>query len=69
MTGFRYRHHKGGTYQIVGVSVAESIGVVMVAYLSEELGYIWTRTLDDFNAYVNPTRENPGGVPRFVRCM
>ena len=67
MVGQRYRHYKGGTYRVEAVSVHESIGVVLVTYTSEDRGYYWSRTFEDFTAMVNPTRENLDGVPRFAR--
>lgn len=50
--GKRYKHHKDGLYTVTGVSVDEATGKIRIEYMSKEHGYIWSRTLDDFDAQV-----------------
>ena len=67
MIGNRYRHHEGGLYQVVRITVLKSTGVLLVSYACALKCYEWTCALEEFNACINPTKENPDGVPRFAR--
>lgn len=51
-TGERYRHYKGGEYEVVCSSIKEDTGEVLVTYRSLAFGYLWSRTLSDWNAFV-----------------
>lgn len=58
--GSRWRHFKGGTYEVVGTVVHESTLELMVHYRSEANGNNWVRPLADFLGV------HPGhGVKRF----
>lgn len=59
MIGQRYRHYRGGDYRVTGVDVDEATGLIRVSYQSEELGYVWSRTLANFTEQV--------AVQRFTR--
>jgi hypothetical protein len=59
----KYRHYKGGLYEVVCVSIQEDTLVPLVTYRSLERGYFWTRTLENWNARI---RENGKFVPRFT---
>lgn len=54
LTGHKYRHYKGGEYRITGSSVKEDTLEVLVTYEPCEPNKLgpWTRTLDDFLAWV-----------------
>lgn len=66
MTGRHFVHYKGGIYIVVMISNDEVTGETLITYRSLETGDVWTRTHRAFTEYVNPTRQNPDGVPRFV---
>ncbi len=58
--GSRWRHFKGGTYEVVGTVVHETTLELMVHYRSEANGNHWVRPLSDFLGV------HPGhGVRRF----
>jgi hypothetical protein len=46
--GSRWRHYKGGLYEVVAVSLKEDTLVPLVTYRSLEKDYFWTRTLEDW---------------------
>jgi|GEM_PF-3384339 len=62
--GDRYRHYKGGEYEIVAAAIQEDTLVSVVVYRSIEHGTVWVRTLKNWNEEVefNGTR-----VKRFRR--
>jgi len=65
-----YRHYKGGHYQVLGIaahSETEELMVVYVALTGIEMPgpRMRVRPLAMWRETVNPTRENPDGVPRF----
>lgn len=58
----KYRHYKGGIYEIICEAQLESDpGVVMMVYRSEE-GLIWTRPRD---AFFESVEYEGNTVPRF----
>ena len=61
--GQYYRHYKGAVYFVLCRSVKEDTLEQLVTYQSVCKGFVWTRTLDNWNALV-------GDRPRFslVRC-
>lgn len=59
-----YRHYKGGLYTVVAVGLEVYDLVPMITYVSNETGFYWTRTLENFTSYV-PGVEGP--VSRFGR--
>jgi hypothetical protein len=61
----KYRHYKGGLYEVVCLSIQEDTLVPLVTYRSLERGYFWTRTLENWNATVRDL-ETGKGVPRFT---
>ncbi len=68
----RYRHYKGGEYEIVCRSVKEDTLEQLVTYRSLLKGGTWTRTLDNFLQHVYPANgevagQGPGTVARFER--
>lgn len=59
----KYRHYKGGIYEIVCEARLEADpGVIMIVYKSEE-GLIWTRPGDAFFEFVKYEGKD---VPRFA---
>lgn len=58
--GDRYRHYKGGEYEVVMRSIDENTLTHLVTYRSVERGSVWTRTLANWNELVD-------GKPRFER--
>jgi hypothetical protein len=54
MNGRRFRHYKGGLYEVVNVAVDEASGEVVVIYRSEAKAYIWMRTAQNFLEEVEP---------------
>jgi len=59
----KYRHYKGGIYEVICEALLESDpGVVMVVYRSEE-GLVWTRPRDAFFEFVECEGKT---VPRFA---
>lgn len=59
----KYRHYKGGIYEVICEARLESEpGTLMVVYRSEE-GLIWTRPRDVFFESVQHEGKN---VPRFA---
>lgn len=59
----KYRHYKGGIYEVICEARLESNpGTIMVVYRSEE-GLIWTRPRDIFFESVQHEGES---VPRFA---
>ena len=61
--GQTYLHYKGGSYRIVSVGFYEPTTELMIAYQSEETGYIWFRAYSDFNSTIIKT-----GTKRFTRA-
>ena len=57
--GSRWRHYKGGLYEVVSVSIREDTLEPLVTYRSLERGFVWTRTLHKWSETVN-------GQPRFA---
>jgi hypothetical protein len=64
--GERYRHYKGGHYEIVCSSIKEDTLEVIVTYRSLESGFLWSRSLLDWSAVVHD-RQTRQRVPRFQR--
>lgn len=68
----RYRHYKGGEYDVVGLGKEEATHTTVVIYIARPFQHedpniiFWTRPLDDFNAMVS----NPGdcGDPDCEGC-
>jgi hypothetical protein len=45
----RYRHFKGGLYEVLGVALSSDDGVTeLVIYRSEKDGQLWSRPLPEF---------------------
>ncbi len=69
----RYRHYKGGKYDVVGLALHESMLYRLVVYRPLTPGSkldgspvdFWARPLDDFNAQVASVRAHDGRQPRF----
>lgn len=51
-TGSRWQHYQGDLE-------------IVVVYRSDDSRKRWVRKLTNWQGRVNPTRENPDGVPRF----
>lgn len=62
--GERYRHYKGGEYEIVTCAVQEDTLAVVVVYRSIHQGYVWVRTLTNFNEEVDTNGQR---VKRFEK--
>jgi hypothetical protein len=74
----RYRHYKGGEYEVMGLAIAEAtldqVEVIYRPWVYQDLGKIagwdsesvefWRRPLDDFNQYVSIDGEM---APRFEK--
>ncbi|SRR5258706_14820676 len=61
-----FKHYKGGLYTVLLRSVHEETNEQLVTYQSNLKGFVWTRSLEDFNAVV----ENQGHwVIRFKRMI
>ena len=58
----RYRHYKGGEYQVLGVGIHSETLEELVVYQSVEVGQIWVRPLKMFLEKVQIDDED---VPRF----
>lgn len=67
--GQRYRHYKGGTYEVVSVSIMEDTLRAVVTYRSLDNPHEvdTTRTLGNFRAKVTVTRDGLHEKPRFER--
>ena len=50
--GSRYRHYKGGEYEVVQLAINENDLQPLVIYKSLAKGTLWVRTFDDWNAKV-----------------
>lgn len=50
--GDRYRHYKGGEYEVVSCVIKEDTLEPLVIYKSLAKGTLWARTLADWNAEV-----------------
>jgi hypothetical protein len=50
--GGRFRHYKGGEYEIVALALKEDTLEPLVIYKSLEHGTIWARTLKNWNESV-----------------
>lgn len=62
--GTKWRHFKGGVYEIVAISCREEDGVLLVTYRStgRQSPSVWTRTTENFLDWVM-------GIPRFGRVL
>lgn len=60
----RYRHFKGGLYDVIGVARVEADpDQSVVVYRAVVDGTLWTRPVESFTSTVESI---PGGVPRFA---
>jgi len=50
--GDRYRHHKGGEYEVLGSAIQENPLAHVVVYRSLAEGHLWVRPIDDWLAIV-----------------
>lgn len=50
--GDRFRHYKGGKYEVVAVALREDTLEPLVVYKNLEKGTIWARTLKNWNEEV-----------------
>lgn len=48
----KYRHYKGGVYEIICTATLESDRDVQMVVYKEENGMIWTRPVSDFYEHV-----------------
>jgi hypothetical protein len=62
--GDRYRHFKGGEYEIVELAIYEETLTPLVVYMNREKGMVWARTLENFTQDVE---YNGKTVKRFTR--
>lgn len=62
--GDRYRHYKGGEYEIVATGFLEDTEAPCVIYRSLEKDIIWVRTAKNF---LEPVEHDGETVPRFAR--
>jgi hypothetical protein len=51
--GDRYRHFKGGEYEIVTLAIKEDTLEPLVVYKSLRYGYIWARTYKNWSETVS----------------
>lgn len=49
--GAKFRHYKGGEYEVIANALEEATLQHLVVYRSPK-GTVWTRTIDDWNATV-----------------
>lgn len=61
--GQRWKHYKGGEYEVVSLGVKEDTAEKMVVYRSLAYGTVWIRTLT--NWFENVTTPDGRLVPRF----
>jgi hypothetical protein len=62
--GERYRHYKGGEYEVIVAAVHESELYPLVVYRSLAYGYVWARPLDAWREVVEVEGRT---VRRFAR--
>ena len=63
--GERYRHYKGGEYEVVANAVFENtLGHLVLYRPVRDAGRLWARTIDDWQAPVDVGGKT---VPRFER--
>lgn len=60
----RYRHYRGGVYEVIGAAILEATLEPAVVYRSLETGISWVRPLADFAGTVEVGGEV---VARFTR--
>lgn len=61
----KYRHYKGGEYEVYGEAVDRETGEISVVYRSLDDGQLWTRPFPNFTEIVTDDRGSQ--VPRFTR--
>jgi hypothetical protein len=70
LPGQRYEHYKGGTYEVVAVSVDEETLEPLITYKSLKLGTFTTRTRENFLERVKSEKSGcVVGRPRFMRIL
>jgi hypothetical protein len=62
--GDRYRHYKGGEYEIVATGFLEATTTPCVAYRSVEDNIVWMRSARNF---LEPVEHDGQTVPRFAK--
>lgn len=62
--GAKYRHYKGGEYEIVATGFLEDTESPCVAYRSLEKSIVWVRTAKNF---LESVERNGETVPRFTK--
>jgi len=63
-TGAKYRHYKGGEYEIVATGFLEDSEAPCVTYRSLEKNIVWVRTAKNF---LEAIEYNGQTVPRFSK--
>ena len=61
----RYRHYKGGTYEIITMASNASDRSPMVVYRSVDFGSIYVRPLSEWEETVSDSERGVYQVPRF----
>lgn len=61
----RYRHYKGGLYEVLMVAELEADLTPVVIYRAEADGRVWVRPVADFISVVELEGKT---VPRFAPC-
>jgi hypothetical protein len=62
--GDRYRHYKGGEYEVLDSAIQENPLAHVVVYRNLAEGHLWVRPIDDWLALVEVDGRR---VPRFAR--
>jgi hypothetical protein len=58
----RYRHFKGGIYQLLEFAEHTESGEMLAIYVRDDFtGKVWARPIDMFISKVPPGRHNPTG--------
>ena len=60
----RYKHYKGGTYQVLFTALDADTSKSVVVYMNEVHGTYYVRTLKEFTSKVMQDCED-GDMPRF----
>lgn len=56
IVGRKYKHFKGGIYQILNFATHTESGEYLVIYKSQDTGKIWARSFEMFNSEVDKNK-------------
>lgn len=67
--GEKYRHYKGGTYEVVSLAIHTETDEKLVIYKSLNFGSVHARPLSMWNEEIKVPNEPNGSIKRFTKIL